>query len=90
MRIEVRVLEMGGLVEGCKICGNNRKLDRKHVCSACVLAINRANEVFEERKKESLICDWCMKEIKKSEAFLPVRRGYLCCVDCWKRIYANY
>jgi len=89
MRMEAR---MEGSVGECKICGNNRKLDRDHVCSLCVLAIDRANEVFAERKKTwgLLNCDWCMRGIKRGEAFLSVTGGYLCCVDCWKRIYANY
>jgi hypothetical protein len=39
--------------------------------------LSRANEVFEERRTDSLICDSCMEEIKKGEAFLSVYRDNL-------------
>jgi hypothetical protein len=87
MRIEEG---MKGTVGECRICGNNRKLDEEHMCSVCILAAKRANEVFEERKSDSLICDWCMKDVKKGQAFLPAIRDYFCCANCWRTIYAKY
>ena len=76
--------EMSGGIGKCKICGNTHKLNLNQVCSICILAIERANKLFDEREKDTLICDWCMKQVKKGEAYLTVRKTYLCCIDDWK------
>jgi len=52
--------------------------------------LSRANEIFEERRTDSLICDSCMEEIKKGEAFLSVYRDNLCCARDWRTIYAKH
>jgi predicted RNA-binding Zn-ribbon protein involved in translation (DUF1610 family) len=78
--------EMEGVAGECRICGNNRKLDRDRMCSVCLLAMNRANEVFEERRTDSLICDNCELSVKKGDAFLPVYNSVgLRCARCFGR-----